>query len=346
MKPVLIYGSYGYSGSLIVKECIDRKIAIILAGRDAIKLKAQAGFFQVPFEILDLSEAEKLKSLLSRCSLVIHCAGPFRLTAKAMAKACIETKTHYTDITGEIGVFESLSKLNQQAIEAGIMLLPGAGFDVVPTDCVAVHLKEKLPTATHLQLAFAPLGGGPSRGTAKTAAEGLGFGSASRKNGKLINEPLGKTMLIDFGFKKLNTMGIPWGDVATAWRSTSIPNIEVYMSARANVIRMAKMSNYLGWLLRMHWVKGIILKRLDRTAGPTKTQLEKSSSYVWGKVWDANGTEAIARIETLGGYSLTAKTAALIAEKILSGNLKPGYQTPAMAYGAKLIMEIEGSAWL
>jgi short subunit dehydrogenase-like uncharacterized protein len=346
MKPILIYGSYGYSGNLIVQECAAKKIPMILAGRDGSKLEVQARAFNVPFEALDLSETEKLKPLLARCSLVIHCAGPFRTTAKPMAKACLETKTHYTDITGEIGVFESLFKLNQQATDAGIMILPGTGFDVVPTDCMAARLKMKLPSATHLQLAFASLGGGPSRGTAKTAVEGLGFGSVIRKNGELKREPLGRKMMVDFGFKTLSTMGIPWGDVSTAFRTTGIPNIEVYMAVPPKVIRMAKLSNYFGWLLRMNWLKGMILNRMDKTVqGPADEIREKSRSYVWGKVWDNKGNEATAKLETLGGYTLTAKAATLIAEKILSGNFKPGFATAAMAYGADLVSEVEGSTW-
>jgi short subunit dehydrogenase-like uncharacterized protein len=264
-----------------------------------------------------------------------------------MAKACLETKTHYLDITGEFGVFESLSKLHQQAVEAGIMILPGAGFDVVPTDCMAVRLKEKLPSATHLQLAFASIKGGLSRGTAKTAVEGLGYGSLIRKDGKLISVPLGKTLIIDFGFKTLKAMGIPWGDISTAWRSTGIPNIEVYMAASLAFIRNARLSNYVGWLLRMSWLKNMMLKRVDKTVqGPVGDMLEQSRSFIWGKVWDGNGNKVIARLETLGGYTVTAKTATLIAEKILAGNFKAGFATAGGAYGSDLIMEVEGSKWL
>src|SRR5689334_3110095 len=122
MKPVLIYGSYGYSGSLIVQECVRKNLPLILSGRDGVKLEQQAKSFNLPFETLDLGESEKLKSLLSKCSVVIHCAGPFRHTAKIVAKACLETKTHYLDITGEFGVFESLAKLHQQAADVSIMI--------------------------------------------------------------------------------------------------------------------------------------------------------------------------------------------------------------------------------
>ncbi len=95
-----------------------------------------------------------LKNLLKKGAVVIHCGGPFQYTAKAMADACLETKTHYTDITGEHQVFELLAGYDQKGKAAGIMIMPGTGFDVVPSDCLALHLKNRLPSATHLQLAF------------------------------------------------------------------------------------------------------------------------------------------------------------------------------------------------
>lgn len=346
MKPVFIYGSYGYTGRLIVEACVAHKISFTLGGRDAAKLQAQAGALNVPFYILDVSESENLKTILSQSSLVINCAGPFRFTAKPMALACIATKTHYVDITGEIATFEALAKLNQQAIEAGIMLLPGAGFDVVPTDCLAQYLKEKLPQATHLKLAFASSGGGTSRGTAKTAVLGLGYGSACRQAGKIIAVPFGETDRVDFGFKTLQVMEIPWGDVSTAWHSTGIPNIQVFMAAPTSLVRWAKASNYLGWLLRSPLLKRILLKWMDGKADPEKAKIQQSKSYVWGKVSDVEGHEANGLLETLSGYPLTAQTTALVAKKILTGNFKAGFCTPSKAYGAGLIFEIEGTKWL
>lgn len=84
-----------------------------------------------------------------------------------------------------------------------------------------------------------------------------------------------------------------------------------------------------------------MLKQIDKKpAGPSNEKLETGRSFLWGKAWDASGKTAEARLETPSGYALTALTAVLVAEKILSGNFKAGYQTPAMAYGPNLILEI------
>jgi short subunit dehydrogenase-like uncharacterized protein len=345
MEKISVYGSYGYTGKLIVEECKRKNLQVILSGRNAEALQQQSRETGYPFVAVDINNHEGLLNMVRQSSVVIHCGGPFGHTAQKMADACLQTKTHYTDITGEYGVFELLAGYDDKGKQAGITLMPGTGFDVVPSDCLALHLKNKLPDASHLQLAFTMSKGGLSRGTKKSMAEGLGFGGMIRQDGKLVPINLGdKIMEIDFGGFKTPTLCIPWGDISTAWRSTGIPNIEVYTGATASMISRAKRSKYLNWLFRMAWVKKIMLKQIDKNpGGPSEEKLLTGKSYLWGKVWNEKGEQVEARLETVSGYLLTAKTSVLIAEKILSGNVKPGYQTPVMAYGEDLILEIEGS---
>jgi len=342
---IVVYGSYGYTGKLIINECLSKNLQVILAGRNENQLKLQSEQSGYPYKVVASDDLNGLKKLLEPAAIVIHCGGPFKHTAKTMSDACLATKTHYTDITGEYQVFESLSELDQQGKEKGITIMPGVGFDVVPSDCLALHLKNRLSSATHLQLAFTMSKGGLSRGTKKSMTEGLGYGSYVRKNGMLTYIPMGsRSMEIDFGSFKTLTLCIPWGDIATAWRSTGIPNIEVYTGATSQMINNAKRSNYFMWLLRMNWIKKILLNKIDKQpAGPTEEKLKGGKSYLWGKVWDESGKECTSRLETISGYLLTAKTAVLIAQKIMKGDFKTGYQTPAMAYGSDLILEVEGS---
>ncbi len=339
---IILYGSYGYTGRLIAKECLAKKLNVILAGRNKEALQQQITETGFPFEVVDIDDTSSLHSLLLKGKVVIHCAGPFRHTSKAMADACLETKTHYTDITGEYQVFELLADYDQKAKAAGITIMPGTGFDVVPSDCLALHLKNRLPSATHLQLAFTMSKGGLSRGTKKSMVEGMGEDGQIRKNGKLTPLALGaKSMEVDFGSFKTSTLCIPWGDISTAWRSTGIPNIEVYAGASERMIKNAKRAKYINWLLRKRWVKRFLLKKIDKqNPGPSDEKRENGRSYLWGKVSDDKGNQVESRLETLSGYSLTAKTSVLIAEKIISGNFQSGYQTPAMAYGENLILEI------
>jgi short subunit dehydrogenase-like uncharacterized protein len=343
-SPLIVYGSYGYTGQLIVEECKAKGIAIILSGRNKEQLGLQGETTGFPYEAVDINDTEALCRLLEKGSMVIHAAGPFQFTAKAMAEACLKTKTHYTDITGEIGVFEAVARLDAQAKAAGITLIPGVGFDVVPSDCLASHLKNRLPSATHLQLAFASNKGGLSRGTSKTMIEGLGFGGAVRKNGKIVSVPLHEGVTeINYGSFKLLSARIPWGDVSTAYYSTGIGNIEVFRGADKKLLQQLKISRYLNWLFRMDFVKSYLKKQVDKKpAGPDEDRRAKSKMFLWGKVSDGQ-QEKISLLETMEGYTLTAKTSVLIAEKIIAGNFKPGFQTPSLAYGPDLILEISGS---
>jgi short subunit dehydrogenase-like uncharacterized protein len=341
---IVVYGSYGYTGTLIVDLCKTSGLDVRLSGRNAVALQQQSQKTGYPYQVVESRDRDGLIKLLSDATVVIHCGGPFKHTARTMAEACLATKTHYTDITGEYEVFEALAGMHDAALNAGIMVMPGTGFDVVPSDCLAAHLKSCLPSATHLQLAFTMTSAGSSRGTKKTSIEGLGYGSRVRKDGLLTRIPYGRTLNIDFGDFQANTLCIPWGDIATAWRSTGIPNIEVYMGATDTMIRSARMSNYLGWLMRINFVQDYLKRQLDRRSpGPSAEKRDKGKSYLWGQVKNAAGETRTSRLVTPSGYSLTALTAVHIAQKILAGNLKTGYQTPSMAYGPDLILEIKGT---
>jgi len=342
--PIIVYGSYGYTGKLIIEECKAKGLDVILSGRNGDALRSQSAHTGYPFEVVDIDKITSLCALLEKGSMVIHAAGPFQFTAQAMAEACLITQRHYTDITGEIAVFEMMAKLDEKAKAAGIAIMPGVGFDVVPSDCLAMHLKNRLPSATHLQLAFASNKGGLSRGTSKTMVEGMGLGGAIRKNGKIIPSPLHEGIMeINYGAFQLPSIRIPWGDVSTAFYSTGIGNIEVFRGADKGLIKQVKMSRYLNWLLRMRSVKNYLIKQIDKKpAGPNEERRAKSKMFLWGKVWDGK-QEKISLLETVEGYTLTAKTSVLIAQKILSGNVKPGFQTPSKAYGADLILEVPGT---
>ncbi|GAB4581733.1 MAG: saccharopine dehydrogenase NADP-binding domain-containing protein [Anaerolineales bacterium] len=340
----LLYGSYGYTGSLIAKLAVQRGLRPTLAGRDPEKLRLQALALGLDHRPFTLDNPDQVTDILRDYPLVLHCAGPFSHTSQPMAQACLRTGAHYLDITGEITVFETLAGLDKLAQQANVMLLPGVGFDVVPTDCLALHLKNRLPTATHLALGLLSVGGAVSRGTALTGLERLNGWGAVRHQGKITPVPLGHTIrAFDFGRGPRPATAIPWGDVSTAWYSTGIPNIGVY---NANLGR-------LGYLLRLAWIVGPILQsKLVSNAlkgfvraqfkGPTQEQNKKGKVLVSGEVKDEQGRSARARLETPEAYSTTALTALAAAAKVLAGHAKPGFQTPAKAFGADFILEMEG----
>jgi short subunit dehydrogenase-like uncharacterized protein len=315
----------------------------ILSGRNAVELAAIAGEHGLEFRVASLDDPASLDAALAGCGVVIHCAGPFSRTSKPMVDACIRNRTHYLDITGEISVFETLASgaRSAEARTAGIMLLPGAGFDVVPSDCLAAHLKRRLPSATWLTLAFSG-GTGLSRGTATTMVENIERGGAIRRGGKITLVPAAwKQRDIDFGDRTRSVVTLPWGDVSTAFHSTGIPNIEVYTAAPAGAVRGMIASRYFGWLLATQPAQRFLKERIQAGApGPSDATRATAVARLWGEAWDNDGNRVVSRLKTPDGYTLTALTAVAIAEKVLAGAAKPGYQTPSLAFGADFILEI------
>lgn len=349
----LIYGANGYTGELIAREAARRGLKPILAGRNRAAVEALAAELGLEPRSFGLDEPKAIEEGLRGCAVVAHCAGPFSQTAQPLISACLVTHTHYLDITGEIAVFEAAAGYDALARLSNVMLLPGAGFDVVPTDCLAAQLKAQLPTATHLTLAFRGLGRS-SRGTTLTALEGMSTGGMVRRDGKLITVPMAwKTRRIDFGDGRspLTMATVPWGDVSTAYYTTGIPNIEVYMAFKPWPRRALKASRYVSWLLRSTPMQAYLrgqIKRLPR--GATPEERARSSSTVWGEVRDQAGHRVTACIKTPDGYTLTVRTALAIVEQVLggpqsgpqSGHHPIGFQTPARAFGAEFIFSIEG----
>jgi short subunit dehydrogenase-like uncharacterized protein len=339
----LIYGAYGYTGELIVRLVEAQGLKPILAGRNASKLAPLVERSGLPSRVFGLDDPAALDAGLADIDVVLHCAGPFSRTSKPMVDACIRTKTHYLDITGEIPVFEACAARSAEAEAAGVMLMPGVGFDIVPSDCLAQHLKGKLPTATHLSLAFAPIGGATSHGTATTMVENLGQPNAVRRDGRITPIRMGKlSRKIDFGRGPAPTLSIPWGDVSTAFHSTGIPNIEVFIKLPGAAVTGAWIGGFMGPLMGSSFVKGIAQKRVEAApAGPDDEARRTGFTLLWGRATDGT-TTVEARQRVPEGYTLTALTGLDIAIRAAGGAIQAGYRTPSMVYGADYILGFEG----
>lgn len=348
MKKIVIYGSYGYTGKLISEIASGSEIPVLLSGRNEQKLRILSDELNLPFKKASLDSESEMDALLGDATVVIHCAGPFVKTWSAMAKACIRNGCHYLDITGEIIVFETLKAIGEKFKEQNLLVMPGVGFDVVPTDCMAFYLHGRMPNATALELAFMGIGGAVSRGTARTMVENLGTGGVVRRDGELKSVPAAfKTKEIDFTVQKRSAVSIPWGDISTAYTSTGIKDITVYMAAPKSVIRGLKWSNYLKLFLQTETVKNFFRKKIDqRPEGPDEVQRETGTSYIWGKVENEKGENIEAIFQTAEGYRLTAEMSWRIAKKVFRGKMKAGYQTPSSLFGWELIFEHPDTKWI
>ena len=341
----LIYGANGYTGALVAAEAVRRRFLPRLSGRNREAVAALSASLKTPAAPCDLNEAAALRAAIAGCRVVLHCAGPFSETSMAMVDACLAEGVHYLDITGEIDVFAACHARSTEAAGRGICLVPGVGFDVVPTDCVAALLKEALPDASSLVLAF-EAGGGLSVGTAKTSVAGLGKGGRVRRGGALVEVPPAfKTRTFLRGGKPRSAMTIPWGDVFTAYITTGIPDIEVYMSASPASIASAKRLGWVRPLLRFGAVTRFLQRRIAASLKPPSPETRaRTNAYVWGEASAADGRSARIEIETPNGYDLTVTAALGVVERLVSGPAPPrlGYLTPSQLMGARYVLGLPG----
>jgi len=341
---LLIYGANGYTGELIARAAARQGLAPILAGRSSGPVEALARELGCEARVFGLSDTTAVAAALAGSRVVLHCAGPFSATAAPMMAACLAARAHYTDITGEVDVFELGFRQDGAARQSGIVVCPGVGFDVVPTDCIALTLRQALPDAIHLALGFDSRST-LSRGTAATSAEGLGHGGRVREAGQIRRIPLGsRTRRIDFGAGEKQAAAIPWGDVSTAFRTTGIPNIEVYVPvsprALANLRRLGK----FGWLLRLGAVQAFMKWRIRQgVPGPGATEREATPVFVWGEAKNAAGRTVTARVRVPNGYTVTTDASVAIACQLLRGAVSPGFTTPARMMGADFVTTLPGA---
>lgn len=345
----MIYGANGYTGQLVARTAVSRGERPLLAGRDGAAVAALAQQLGLPHVSVSLRDSDSLRRALDGVDVVAHCAGPFAQTADPMVEACLATGTHYLDVTGEVSVFEAVFARHDEAARAGVVLLPGSGFDVVPTDCLAAMLGAALPTATSLELAFLAAGGA-SPGTFKTGLHGLAEGNLRRVNGELVRTPIGEPRrIVPFPSGNKEVGAVRWGDVVTAYRSTGIQTITVYTRLprpRRGVSRAGEVA--LRALLRYPPTKAMATSFASRSiAGPDASRRARTGTEFWGEVRDPSGQTRTATVTGPNGYDLTADAVVRAVGHVRAGQgpagvITPGAHTPSTALGADFVRELDG----
>ena len=338
----MIYGANGYTGRLVAELAVRRGHRPVLAGRNERKLAPLAAQLGLEHRAFPLTDDARLSAALAGIEVVAHCAGPFSATSRPLVDACLATDTHYLDITGEIDVLEAVLRRDGEARGAKLALLPGSGFDVVPTDCLAAMVVARLPDTTGLDIAFRA-GGGLSPGTARTAVEGLGHGGRARVGGQITPVPSGwRRRTADFASGPVTVTSIPWGDVSTAFHSTGVPDVVTYtqLPGGGGTAAMQRLTGPAARIPGVRRVLGAVAGR--RMSGPDDERRSSSRSQVWVEGRAADGRTATGSLTGPNVYSLTADSVLRIVERVLAGNVDPGAHTPSRAHGADFVLELDG----
>lgn len=337
----MIYGANGYTGRLVAREAARRGMAPVLAGRNGPEIEALGADLGLETRVFPLDA--DVSAAIDGLRLVLHCAGPFSTTSAPMLEACLDRQVHYLDITGEIDVFAHAHRQDERARRADVLVCAGVGFDVVPTDCLAASLVRALPSATSMALAF-EAAGGPSRGTARTSIEALGAGGRVRRDGKLVTVPMAwKTREVPFAHATRTAVTIPWGDVFTAWVSTGVPDVEVYLSLPPAAIRRMRLMAKLAPLLRLGWVQSLLRRRVaSGPAGPDAETRARTGVEVWGEVVSADGRRVDGTLSGPNGYDITVAASLGVTEHVLRADVAGGYVTPSLLMGPGFAAQLPG----
>ncbi len=340
---LLIYGATGYSGRMLAERARLLGLDVILAGRNAERVQPLAASLGLPWRVFGLGDPARLDAGLAGAGVVLHAAGPFTSTAGPMIEACLRTRTHYLDIAGELTVFQAARRLDGEAARRGVMLMPGAAYAIVASDCLAAHVARQAPDATYLRLAQSK----PeiaSRGSVRTMFDLVRGGVSIRRAGDLVSVPVGRLeRTFDFGEGPRTATAVSWADVVTAHHTTGIPNIEVYAEA-GRLYRGVYQAN--AWFAGQF---GPLDERVVRPfvaawpEGPSAAQRDSKRQIILAEAEDPWRRRTRARLTTLDGYSFTPLAALALVQRVLNGDAAPGFQTPAGLYGPDFILDIAGT---
>jgi short subunit dehydrogenase-like uncharacterized protein len=320
MSTLLIYGATGYTGCMAAERAKALGLRFEIAGRNQAHLAALAARLDVPFRVFD-ADADAAGSLAG-ISVLLNFAGPFAHTAEPLMRACIVAGVDYLDITAEINVYRMAERLGTEATSHHVMLLPGVGWDVVPTDSLAVHVAKRVKEPLSLSIAL-QVPGSMSRGSAMSVGEIIGAGILARVDGELIATPDATPRDFDFGEGPLLCMPLSFGDLVTGWHSTGIPNIAMFVHISGDAFPEGDLSQL--------------------PDGPTQVQREDHPARAVVEVAGIDGTVARSVIETVNGYSYTPLAAVEAARRVLNGERQNGFTTPAKVFGGGFAKSIEGT---
>jgi short subunit dehydrogenase-like uncharacterized protein len=280
--------------------------------QDEAKLIPQAEALGVEYRLFAANDQVAAAASLGDIGVLLNCAGPFIRTAEPLMRACLAAGVHYLDIAAEMDSYRLAEALDQEALAARVMLLPGSGGSVAMLGSLAGHAAKRVKNPTKLSIAL-DVAGGFSRGSAVSASENVTTQTLHRVDGVLVERSAAEVRDFDFGDGPATSFPVTLPDLITIWRATNIPNIETFVHISEGA-----------------FPEGDLAAMPD---GPTLEQREASRYHAAVEVTGEDGAVARSTLDTVNGYTFTTIAAAEAARRVVGGEARPGFQTPAMLFG-------------
>lgn len=313
---ILIYGATGYTGTLIAEQAARIGLKITIGGRDPKRVAALAERLDAPAVVFDATDRAEAARSLEPFDVLLNVAGPFRHTAAPLMRASLDAKTHYLDTTAEFPTFELARSFDAAARQAGVMIMSGVGWDVVPTDSLALYVAQRAEEPVSLTIAIR-IAGGFSRGSLASATEIEAVPPMVRRSGLLVPAPSRQRRTFDMGNGTEEYTLASMGDLITGHHSTGLSNIEVYLRTDSG------------------------FTELDQPLpGPTVQERGEDRYRALAEVTERSGRTIRARIDTPNGYTFTQLSSVEVARRAATGTVRPGFQSPAAVYGHELATSI------
>ncbi len=340
MTNVLIYGATGFTGSAVARQAKQAGLDFHISGRNRQRLQALGAELDVPFIVVGLEDANGLDRVLADFDLVINIAGPFVDTARPVLESCLRTRTHYLDVSGELSSFALAERYHEYARARGIMILPGVGFVVAPSDCLAAHLKRRMPDADTLRFAFSKVDL-VSRGSMRAMFSLVRREVCIRRHGELTTVPVGRLeRCFDFGDGPEISAALSWADVITAHHTTGIPNIEAYAEMSVPLRGAYQLGAWLAEPLRLRpvrWASDLTVGLWPE--GPTEAARQSKWRTIVAEVENVGRWTMSSRVILPDGYSITPPIAIRALQNVMNGQIRHGFTTPAQVFGADFMLK-------
>jgi short subunit dehydrogenase-like uncharacterized protein len=314
MTKLMIYGAAGYTGRMAAANAKNAGVDVVIAGRPQheAKFAALAAELGVEYRLFAVDDGPAAQAALADIGALLNCAGPFMRTAEPLMKACIAAGVHYLDIAAELDSYQLAEKLDQEAVVAGVMLLPGSGGSVAMLGSLAAHAAKRVTNPRSVSIAL-HVAGGFSRGSAVSASENISTEVLRRVNGKLVARKPDELRDFNFGSGPATSFPLTLPDLITIWRATDIPNVETFVYMTEGALPESDLA--------------------DMPDGPTLDQREANRYHAAVEVTGEDGTVVRSILETVNGYTFTTIAAAEAGRRVVNGEARPGFQTPADLFG-------------